>query len=160
LRRERFKFTRRQPAVNASVTSIWDTDESVRPHSDATIGRTTEMGMRKTTIVALIAMAGLSAPLQQGMSFAQGAPAAMATAAMASSLSPDDKTALLKKLRDAKARDKHARRGYSTEPLTQAGYDRKITQINRLIEKLNKGTDFPLSDADDATASPGKAEPN
>jgi hypothetical protein len=44
--------------------------------------------------------------------------------------------------------------------LTQAGYDRKITQINRLVEKLNKGEDFPLSDADKAVASPGKAEPN
>ena len=118
------------------------------------------MGMRKTAIVALIALAGMSGPPQQGVSFAQPAPGAMATEAMASSLSPADKDALMKKLAEAKKRDKHARRGYSTEPLTQAGYDRKITQINRLVEKLNKGEDFPLSDADKAVASPGKAEPN
>jgi hypothetical protein len=115
------------------------------------------MGMRKTAIVAFIAMAGLSALVQQRVSFAQVAPGAMATEAMASSLSPADKAALLKKLQDAKKHDKFARKGYSTEPLTQAGYDRKITHINRLIEKLNKGEDFPLSAADKAVASPGKA---
>jgi hypothetical protein len=118
------------------------------------------MGMRKTAIAALIAIVGLNTPLQQGMSLAQPAPGAMATAAMASSLSPDDKDALIKKLQDAKARDKRARKQYSTEPLTQAGYDRKITQINRLTEKLKKGEDFPLSDADKAVESPGKPEPN
>ena len=118
------------------------------------------MGMGKTAIVAFIAMAWLSAPLQQGVSFAQGAPGAMATSPMASSLSPADKAALLKKLQDAKKHDKFARKGYSTEPLTQAGYDRKITEMNRLIEKLNKGEDFPLSDADKAVASPGKAPAN
>ena len=45
------------------------------------------MGMRKTAIVALVAMAWAGAPLQQGVSFAQPAPGAMATEAMASSLS-------------------------------------------------------------------------
>ncbi len=61
------------------------------------------MGMRKTAVVALLAIAGMSAPLQQGVSFAQGAPAApapaaAATEAMASSLSAADKDALMKKL--------------------------------------------------------------
>ena len=117
------------------------------------------MGMRNTALVALIAIAALSAPLQQGVSYAQAAPGAMATGAMASSLSAADKDALIKKLKDAKKQDKFARKGYSTEPLTQAGYDKKITQINRLMEKLNKGEDFPLSDADKAVAAPGKAAP-
>lgn len=114
----------------------------------------------KTAIMAFVGLALISAPLLQGVSFAQGAPAAMATAAMASSLSAADKDALIKKLQDAKAADKRARKQYSTEPLTQAGYDRKITQINRLLHKLNKGEDFNLSDADQAAAAPGKPEPN
>ena len=114
----------------------------------------------KTAIMAFVGLALISAPLLPGASFAQGAPAAMATAAMASSLSAADRDALVKKLQDAKAADKRARKQYSTEPLTQAGYDRKITQINRLLQKLHKGEDFNLSDADQAVAAPGKAEPN
>ena len=54
------------------------------------------MGMRKTAIVALIAMAWAGAPIQQGVSFAQGAPAAMATQAMVSSVSQADQDALMK----------------------------------------------------------------
>ena len=119
------------------------------------------MGMKTAIgIVAFVGMAAMSAPLLPGVSFAQGAPAAMATAAMASSLSAADKDALIKKLQDAKAADKRARKQYSTEPLTQAGYDRKITQINRLLAKLNKGEDFNLSAADEAVKAPGKPEPN
>jgi hypothetical protein len=114
------------------------------------------MGMRKTAIVALIALAGVSLPVQ-GVSFAQPAPGAMATGAMASSLSPADKDALIKKLHDAKMHDKVARAGWSQEPLTQAGYDKKIQEINRLTDKLNKGEDFPLSDVDKAVASPHTA---
>lgn len=114
----------------------------------------------KTAIMAFVGLALISAPLLQGVSFAQGAPAATASTAMASSLSATDKDALIKKLQDAKAADKRARKQYSTEPLTQAGYDRKITQINRLLHKLNKGEDFNLSDADQAAAAPGKPEPN
>jgi hypothetical protein len=112
------------------------------------------MGMRKTAIVALIALAGLSAPLQHGVSFAQTAPGGTA---MASSLSPADKSALMKKLQDAKQHDKDARKGWSQEPLTQATYDTKIQEINRLMDKLNKGEDFPLSDVDKAVASPHSA---
>ncbi len=112
------------------------------------------MGMRKTAIVALIALAGVSAPLQHGVSFAQTAAGA---AAMASSLSPADKDALMKKHQDAKQHDKDARKGWSQEPLTQATYDTKIQEINRLMDKLNKGEDFPLSDADKAVASPHSA---
>ena len=116
------------------------------------------MGMRKTAIVALIAIAGVSAPLQHGVSFAQGAPGAMATEAMASSLSAADKDALIKKLQDAKKQDKFARKGYSTEPLTQAAFDKKILEINRLMDMLNKGQDFPLSRADKAVKPPKSAQ--
>jgi hypothetical protein len=120
------------------------------------------MGMRKTAIVALLAIAGMSAPLQQGVSFAQGAPAApgpaaMATEAMASSLSAADKDALMKKLAEAKKHDKIARAGWSQEPLTQATYDKKIDEIKDLMNKLKTGQDFPLSAADKAMASPKSA---
>ncbi len=115
------------------------------------------MGMRKTAIVALIAMACAGAPFQQGVSFAQGAPAAMATEAMASTLSPADKDALTKKLLKAKKHDKVARAGWSQEPLTQATYDKKIEEINGLLAKLKAGEDFPLSAATKAMASPGSA---
>lgn len=113
------------------------------------------MGMRKTAIAALMALAMMSAPLQQ--SFAQPAPGAMATEKMASSLSPSDKDALMKKLQDAKKHDKIARQGWSQEPLTQATYDKKIDEIKSLLEKLKKGEDFPLSAADKAMASPHSA---
>jgi hypothetical protein len=115
------------------------------------------MGMRKTAIVALIALAGVSAPLQQGVVFAQGAPGAMATEAMASSLSPADKDALMKKLEAARKHDKIARAGWSQEPLTQATYDKKIDEIKDLMAKLKNGEDFPLSAADKAMASPHSA---
>jgi hypothetical protein len=115
------------------------------------------MGMRKTAIVALVTLAGMSAPLYSGMSFAQPAPGAMAGAPMASSLSPADKAALMTKLQEAKKHDKIARAGWSQEPLTQATYDKKIEQINRLMDKLNKGEDFPLSAVDKAVASPDSA---
>ena len=115
------------------------------------------MGMRKTAIVALIAIAGVSAPLQRGVSFAQGAPGAMATEAMASSLSAADKDALMKKLEEAKKHDKIARQGWSQEPLTQATYDTKIDQIKALMEKLKKGEDFPISAATKAMESPHSA---
>ncbi|MGB9382904.1 hypothetical protein [Candidatus Binatus sp.] len=131
-----------------------------RGHPDATIRGERKIMRMKTAIMAFVGLALISAPLLQGVSFAQGAPAAMASTAMASSLSAADKDALIKKLQDAKAADKRARKQYSTEPLTQAGYDRKITQINRLLHKLNKGEDFNLSDADQAAAAPGKPEPN
>jgi hypothetical protein len=115
------------------------------------------MGMRKIATVGLIAMAGVGAVILPAVSFAQTAPAAAPTAQMASSLSAADKAALLKKLQEAKKHDKIARAGWSQEPLTQAAYDTKINQIKALIEKLNKGEDFPLSDVDKAVASPGSA---
>jgi len=124
----------------------------------ATIGRKEKiMGMRKIAIVALIASIGAGAPLLSSVSFAQPAPApgAAANTQTAASLSPADKAALLKKLKDAKQHDKEARKGWSQEPLTQATYDSKIKDINRLIDKLQKGEDFPLSDVDKAVASPG-----
>jgi uncharacterized membrane protein len=115
------------------------------------------MGMRKIAIGALIALAWAGAPLVQGVSFAQPAPGAMATEAMASSLSPADKDALMKKLAEAKKNDKIARAGWSQEPLTQATYDKKIDEIKDLMSKLQKGEDFPLSAADKAMASPHSA---
>jgi hypothetical protein len=115
------------------------------------------MGMRKTAIVALILMAGVGTPLQQGVLFAQPAPGSMAPGPMASSLSPADKTALMTKLQEAKKHDKIARAGWSQEPLTQATYDNKIEEINALMDKLKKGEDFPLSAVDKAVASPHSA---
>jgi hypothetical protein len=115
------------------------------------------MRMRKTAIVALVAMAWAAAPIQQGVSFAQPAPGAMATEKMASSLSPADKEALMKKLAEAKKHDKIARKGWSQEPLTQATYDKKIDEIKDLMTKLKNGEDFPLSAADKAMKSPGSA---
>jgi hypothetical protein len=113
------------------------------------------MGMRKIAIVALIALAGAGAPLLPIVSFAQPVPSAAASPQTAANLSPADKAALLKKLKDAKQHDKDARKGWSQEPLTQATYDQKIAEIKRLIDKLKKGEDFPLSDVDKAVASPG-----
>jgi hypothetical protein len=117
------------------------------------------MGLRKTAIVALVGLVGAGASMLATVSFAQPAPGAAASASSqtAASLSPADKATLLTKLKDAKKHDKIARQGWSQEPLTQATYDQKITEINRLIEKLNKGEDFPLSDVDKAVASPGSA---
>ena len=93
------------------------------------------MGMRKTAIMALMAMAWVGAPIQPGVSFAQPAPGAMTTEAMASSLSAAEKEALIKKLEDAKKHDKIARQGWSQEPLTQAGYDTKIQEIKDSLRK-------------------------
>ena len=102
------------------------------------------MGMRKTAIVALMALAWMGAPQQQGVSFAQAAPGARATEAMASSLSPADKDALMTKLKAAKKHDKKiARAGWSQEPLTQAGYDTKIQEINGLMAKAQQGRGLP-----------------
>jgi len=127
-------------------------------YRDATIGEENEiMGLRKSAIVALIALVGVSAPLLPTASHAQPSPGASASTQTAASLSPADKAALLKKLKDAKNHDKIARQGWSQEPLTQATYDEKIAKIKRLIDKLNKGEDFPLRDVDDAVASPGSA---
>ena len=130
----------------------------MRPYRDATIGEENEiMGLRKSAIVALIALVGAGAPLLPTASHAQPSPGASASTQTAASLSPADKAALLTKLQEAKKHDKIARQGWSQEPLTQATYDQKITEINRLIDKLNKGEDFPLSDVDKAVASPGSA---
>ena len=115
------------------------------------------MGMRKTAIVALMTIAWAGAPIQAGVSFAQPAPGAMAPEAMASSLSAADKDALMKKLQEAKKQNKFARKGYSTEPLTQAAFDKKILEINRLMDMLNTGQDFPLSRVDKAVKTPKSA---
>jgi len=124
--------------------------------SAATIGRKEKiMGMRKIAIVALIGLVVVSTPMLSAVSFAQPAPGADANTKTAASLSPAEKAALLKKLEDAKQHDKDARKGWSQEPLTQATYDSKIAEIKRLIDKLKKGEDFPLSDVDKAVASPG-----
>jgi hypothetical protein len=149
-----------QSALNALVTSVWQEwptgASNIRTLSRG--GRRTIMGMRKTAIVALIALLGAGAPmLLPTVSFAQPAPSAAASPQTAASLSAADKDALLKKLKDAKKHDKIARQGWSQEPLTQATYDEKIAQINRLIDKLKKGEDFPLSDVDKAVASPHSA---
>lgn len=115
------------------------------------------MGMRKSVMAAMIVLVGGGAPLLPAVSFAQPAPSAATETRTAASLSADEKAAVLKKLQDAKQHDKDARKGWSQEPLTQASYDQKIQEINRLIDKLKKGEDFPLKDVDDAVASPGTA---
>jgi len=130
--------------------------------ADAPIGRKTKiMGMRKIAIVALIGLVGAGAPISGAVAFAQSAaapaPSAAASPQLASSLSADDKAALMKKLQEAKKHDKIARAGWSQEPLTQATYDKKIDEIKALIAKLKKGEDFPMSDVDQAVASPGSA---
>ena len=117
------------------------------------------MGMRKTAIVALVAMAWAGAPLLQGVSFAQPAPGAMATAAMASSLSLADKDALMKKLEKAKRHFRYVRKGWSQEPNTQHEYDRKIDEVNALMANLKNGVDFPLSAVDKAVAPPKGGTP-
>ena len=158
--KKRGDFTLPQPAVNAVVTSVWqDLPTGATPIAGATEGREDiTMGMRKTAIAALIVLVGGGAPLLPAVSFAQAAaPSAATETKTAASLSADEKAALLKKLKEAKKHDKIARQGWSQEPLTQATYDQKIQEINRLIDKLNKGEDFPLSDVDKAVASPGTA---
>ena len=119
------------------------------------------MGLRKTVIVGLVALAWAGAPIQQGVSFAQGAPAAPAAAAsetMASSLSQADKDALMKKLHKAKRSFVFQRKHNSQNPNAQSGYDTKIKQIDGLMAKIKSGEDFPMSDADRAMAKPETAE--
>ena len=115
---KRREFTRRQPVVNASVTSIWQD----RPTGAAYI-RTRPSGGRRNHGHAedrdrsVDSVGRGIAPLQQGVSFAQPAPGAMATQAMVSSVSAADKDALMKKLQEAKKHDKIARAGWSQEPI-------------------------------------------
>ncbi|MGH7923363.1 MAG: hypothetical protein ACREQH_02085 [Candidatus Binatus sp.] len=116
------------------------------------------MGMRKTVIVALMAMAWAGAPILNGVSLAQPAPGAMATEAMASSLSHSDKAALMKKLSTAKKRFTFQRKHSSQYPNAQGAYDAKIKQIDGLMAKLKGGEDFPMSDVDNALAKPETAE--
>jgi hypothetical protein len=153
------EFTLSQPVVNAGVTSVWqEWPTGATTIWAPTTGREKKiMGMGKNALVALIVLVGAGAPVLPGVSFAQPAPSAGAATRTAASLTPDEKAALLKKLADAKQHDRDARKGWSQEPLTQAGYDEKIQEINRLVDKLNKGEDFPLSDVDKAVASPGTA---
>jgi hypothetical protein len=104
--------------------------------------------MRKIAIIALMVMAGMSTPVQFGVSYAQPAPGAAATGAMA------DKDAAMKTLADAKKRFRTMRKHSSQDPHAQADLDRQITQINGLMAKLKKGEDVPQSDVDAAVATP------
>jgi hypothetical protein len=104
--------------------------------------------MRKTAIVALMLMAGMSGPAQFGVSYAQPAPEAAAPSAMA------DKDTAMKTLADAKKRFKFMRSKSSQDPHAQADLDRQIKQINGVMAKLKKGQDVPQSDVDAAVATP------
>jgi len=104
--------------------------------------------MRKTAIVALVMMVGVSTPVQFGVSYAQPAPEAAASSAMA------DKATAMKTLADAKKKFKFMRQKSSQDPHAQADLDRQIKQINGLMAKLKKGEDVPQSDVDAAVATP------
>ena len=104
--------------------------------------------MRKIAIVVLMVMAGMSTPVQFGMSYAQPAPEAAGTSAMA------DKDSAMKTLGDAKKRFKFMRAKSSQDPHAQADLDRQIKQINGLMAKFKKGEDVPQSDIDAAVATP------
>ena len=104
--------------------------------------------MRKVAIVVLMVMAGMSTPVQFGVSYAQPAPEAAATSAMA------DKDAAMKRLGDAKKRFRLMRKHSSQDPHAQADLDGQIKQINGLMAKLRKGEDVPQNDVDAAVATP------
>ncbi len=104
--------------------------------------------MRKIAIVALMVMAGMTAPVHFGVSYAQPAPEAAATSAMA------DKDSAMKTLGDAKKRFKFMRQKSSQDPHAQADLDGQIKKINGLMAKLKKGEDVPQSDVDAAVATP------
>lgn len=113
--------------------------------------------MRKIAILALIVMVG-GATLHSGVSRAQSAPGAMASPAMASSLSQSDRDSLMKKLHKAKKQFVVQRKYSSQYPTAQGAYDTKIKQIDGLMDKLKNGQDFPLSDVDYALKKPEAAE--
>jgi hypothetical protein len=104
--------------------------------------------MRKTAIVALMLVAGMSAPVQLGVSYAQPAPGAAATSAMA------DKDTAMKTLMDAKKKFRFMRQKSSQDPHAQADLDRQIKQINGVMAKLKKGQDVPQRDVDAAVTTP------
>jgi hypothetical protein len=104
--------------------------------------------MRKILIVALMVMGGISTPVQFGVSFAQPAPEAAATSAMA------DKDSAMKTLGDAKKRFKFMRNKSSQDPHAQADLDGQIKKINGLMARFKKGEDVPQSDVDAAVATP------
>lgn len=102
--------------------------------------------MRKIAIVALVVMAGMSTPIQLGVSYAQPAPAA--TSVMA------DKDSAMKTLGSAKKRFKFMRSKSSQDPHAQADLDAQIKKINVLMARFKKGEDVPQSDVDAAVATP------
>ena len=104
--------------------------------------------MRKTAIVALMVIAGMSAPVQFGVSYAQPAPEAAASSAMA------NKDTAMKTLMDAKKKFRFMRQKSSQDPHAQADLDRKIKQINGVMARLKKGEDVPQSDVDAAVKTP------
>ncbi|MGA9722020.1 MAG: hypothetical protein WBQ86_06190 [Candidatus Binatus sp.] len=104
--------------------------------------------MRKIAIALLVVVAGMSTPVQFGVSYAQPAPEAAATSAMA------DKDAAMKTLVDAKKRFRTMRKHSSQDPHAQADLDGQIKQINGLMAKLKKGEGVPQSDVDAAVATP------
>ncbi len=106
---------------------------------------------------AIAILAGLT--LTPAVSRAQlpilpGTPPAGTTA----SLSAQEKTDLIAKLENVKARDKNRRDNHSQNPIKQGDYDEKIDQINRLITGLKSGKDYQLKDVEQAERYP-KSDP-
>jgi hypothetical protein len=99
------------------------------------------MGMRKMAIAALLAIA-TRVPLDQGLAFAQGAPTAMASPAMASSLSQADKDALMKKLEESE----EARQGRTRRVVAGTADAGRLRQKDRRDQgfgsKAQKGRGF------------------
>lgn len=73
-------------------------------------------------------------------------------------LTKEQKADLMAKLAKAKARDKNRRDNWSQNPLKQADYDEKIAQINRISQGLQSGSDYSMSDVDQALRYP-KSDP-
>jgi len=104
--------------------------------------------MRKVAIAVLTAIIGVSVPIQFGVSFAQPAPEAAASGAMA------DKDSAMKTLAHAKKHFRLMRKHSSQDPHAQADLDLKIKQVDDLMAKLKKGEQVPQSDIDAAVATP------
>jgi hypothetical protein len=70
-------------------------------------------------------------------------------------MSAAEKERVLAKLKAAKQHDKQARK--DAPQSAQAGYDAKIKDLNRLIDRLSKSEEVNLSEVDAAVASPDTA---
>lgn len=114
------------------------------------------MGVRKIAFVASIALLTAAAPLPGGMAplTAGDASAAAAKADTTASLSAADREKLLAQLKEHKKQVKASRKGARQDAPTQAAYDAKIKDLNRLIVGLERGQEFPMGEMHKALESP------